>query len=143
MQENFLKLDTNDFKNIHTIGNPPFGRQSSLAKQFIKKCATFSDSISFILPKSFKKESYQKSFPLNFHLEYETDLDKNSFIIDGKIHNVPCVFQIWINKPYNRYVEEKPKEKGFKFIKKPSLEVLKVNDEGKAIKKEKYIYRKT
>lgn len=135
MQENFLKLDTTDFKNMHTIGNPPFGRQSSLAKKFIKKCATFSDSISFILPKSFKKESYQKSFPLNFHLEYETDLDKNSFIIDGKIHNVPCVFQIWINKPYNRYVEDKPKEKGFKFIKKPSLEVLKVNDEGKAIKR--------
>jgi len=135
MQENFLKLDTTDFKNIHTIGNPPFGRQSSLAKQFIKKCATFSDSISFILPKSFKKESYQKSFPLNFHLEYETDLDKNSFIIDGKIHNVPCVFQIWIKKPYNRYVEDKPKENGFKFIKKPTLEVLEVNDEGKAIKR--------
>ena len=142
IQENFLKLDTTDFKNIHTIGNPPFGRQSSLAKQFIKKCATFSDSISFILPKSFKKESYQKSFPLNFHLEYEIDLDKNSFIIDGKIHNVPCVFQIWIKKSYNRYVEDKPKENGFKFIKKPTLEVLEVNDEGKAIKRKNIFIEK-
>ena len=69
---NFLELDTNKYKSyghkIHSIGNPPFGRQSSLAKKFIKKCSEFSDSISFILPKSFRKESYQLAFPLNFHL---------------------------------------------------------------------------
>ena len=44
-----------NYNKIHIIGNPPFGRQSSLAIKFIKKSCKFCDSISFILPKSFKK----------------------------------------------------------------------------------------
>ena len=63
MKQDFLELDIKlykDVKNVHTIGNPPFGRQSTLAKKFIKKCAVFSDSISFILPKSFRKGSYHR-----------------------------------------------------------------------------------
>jgi hypothetical protein len=42
---------------IHIIGNPPFGRQSSTAIKFIKKSCLFCNSLSFILPKSFKKDS--------------------------------------------------------------------------------------
>jgi predicted RNA methylase len=61
--QDFLTLDIyatglNEFQNkIHIVGNPPFGRQSSLAIKFIKKACEFAHSISFILPKSFKKES--------------------------------------------------------------------------------------
>ena len=66
---------------IHCIGNPPFGSQSSMARKFIKKCCLFCDTISFILPKSFRKESYQKSFPLNFHLIKEYNLEKDAFIL--------------------------------------------------------------
>jgi hypothetical protein len=80
---------------IHVIGNPPFGRQSSLAIRFIKKSCQFCDSLSFILPKSFKKNSLKRHFPPNFHLQFETDLPDNSFVVDGVEHNVPCVFQIW------------------------------------------------
>lgn len=80
---------------IHVIGNPPFGRQSSLAIRFIKKSCQFCDSVSFILPKSFKKESLMRHFPPNFHIRFETDLPDKSFIVDGKEHDVPCVFQIW------------------------------------------------
>ena len=50
------------FSKMHIIGNPPFGRQSSLAIKFIKKSCEFCDSISFILPKSFKKDSLKKHF---------------------------------------------------------------------------------
>ena len=57
--QNFLSFDYdsiyNIYHNIHVIGNPPFGRQSSTAIKFIKQSALFSNSISFILPKSFKK----------------------------------------------------------------------------------------
>ena len=42
------------YQRIHVMGNPPFGRQSSLAIKFIKKSQQYCDSISFILPKSFK-----------------------------------------------------------------------------------------
>ena len=52
----------NIFDKIHIIGNPPFGRQSSLAIKFIKKSCEFCNSISFILPKSFKKDSLKKPF---------------------------------------------------------------------------------
>jgi hypothetical protein len=89
------------------IGNPPFGRQSSLAIQFIKKSALFSDSISFILPKSFKKDSMQKHFPLNFHLVFQTDIESNSFLQDGLSIDVPCVFQIWQKREEERQVVAK------------------------------------
>ena len=137
-ESDFLELDTSDFKNknVHCIGNPPFGKQSSLAKKFIKKNATFCNTISFILPKSFRKNSYQKCFPLNFHLVKEVDLDKNSFVIDGKTHNVPCVFQIWVKKDEDRYIEPIHKENGFNFVKKPIIKDLEINEEGKPTKRE-------
>jgi len=137
VKQDFLQLDVSQYKGktVHTIGNPPFGRQSSLAKKFIKHCSQFSDSISFILPKSFRKGSYQKTFPLNFHLEKELDLDKDSFIINGKPHHVPCVFQIWVTKDIDRYVEPIPIETGFKFVKRPTLEIVEEDVNGKPIKK--------
>lgn len=98
LKQDYLLLNTNDFKShkkIHVIGNPPFGRQSSLAIQFIKKSAEFADSISFILPKSFKKDSMRNHFPKQFHLIYQMDLDANSFLQDGNPVDVPCIFQIW------------------------------------------------
>jgi len=106
------------YNKIHTIGNPPFGRQSSLAIKFIKISCQFSDSISFILPKSFKKDSLKKAFPLNFHLLFEFDLPDKSFLVDGIEHDVPCVFQIWEKKTTNRVVNEKLEPINFMFVKK-------------------------
>jgi predicted RNA methylase len=108
----------NGVDNIHVIGNPPFGRQSSLAIKFIKKSCEFCNSISFILPKSFKKDSLKKSFPLNFHIIFEIDLPEKSFLVDGIEHNVPCIFQIWKKKIYNRDAIIKLNPVNFKFVKK-------------------------
>ena len=52
------------YNKIHVVGNPPFGRQSSLVIKFIKKSCEFSESISFILPRSFKKDSLKRGLPL-------------------------------------------------------------------------------
>lgn len=106
------------FENIHIIGNPPFGRQSSLAIKFIKKSCEFCNSISFILPKSFKKDSLKKTFPLQFHLICEIDLPDKSFLVDGVEHNVPCVFQIWQKKNIKRLVIEKLEPINFIFVEK-------------------------
>ena len=103
---------------IHILGNPPFGRQSSLAIKFIKKSVKYCDSISFILPKSFKKDSLKKHFPLNFHLVHEFDLPENSFIVDKKKYDVPCVFQIWIKKDTDRETSAKLIPNKYKFVKK-------------------------
>jgi hypothetical protein len=106
------------FSKIHIIGNPPFGRQSSLAIKFIKKSCEFCNSISFILPKSFKKDSLKKTFPLNFHLIFENDLPEKSFLVDGVEHDVPCIFQIWEKKTTSRIVNEKLEPINFRFVEK-------------------------
>lgn len=106
------------YKKIHIIGNPPFGRQSSLAIQFIKKCCEFADTISFILPKSFKKDSNKAKFDKFFHLIYEKDLPENSFSVNGDDCDVPCVFQIWKKKKIERIIPDKIEPKNFKFVDK-------------------------
>ena len=106
---NFLFLNPKNlqeaFDRIHIIGNPPFGRQSSMAKKFIKKCSTFANSVSFILPKSFKKESCQQTFPRSFHLIHAEDVPSNMFLVNGTEHDVPCVFQIWEKQDQDRPIE--------------------------------------
>lgn len=106
------------YKKIHIIGNPPFGRQSSMAIKFIKKSCAFCNTVSFILPKSFKKASMQKYFPLNFHLKYQGDLPKNAFLMNNKEYDVPCVFQIWIKKETLRPKVEILQPINFTFVKK-------------------------
>jgi len=105
-----------NFGKIHIIGNPPFGRQSSLAIKFIKKSCEFCDSISFILPKSFKKDSLKKMFPLNYHLTFEFDLPEKSFLVDGIEYNVPCIFQIWEKKDVKRTIIENVEPLNFIFV---------------------------
>ena len=105
-------------RKIHVIGNPPFGRQSSLAIKFIKKSVEFCHSMSFILPKSFKKDSMKKHIPLDYHLLLEEDIPKNGFTVDGKDHDVPCVFQIWEKKTTQRKIPKKLVPHQFRFVKK-------------------------
>lgn len=122
IKQDYLLLDYSNIKKtfdkIHIIGNPPFGRQSSSAIKFIKKSCEFCDSISFILPKSFKKDSLKKSFSLNFHLIFEIDLPEKSFLVDGEEYNVPCIFQIWQRKTTNRIVNKKLEPVNFMFVEK-------------------------
>ena len=120
IEQDFLTLDVEEYKDksVHIIGNPPFGRQSKLAKQFIKKCCKFSKTISFILPKSFKKEIFIKTFPLNFHQILSVDLDTKSFLVNDEEYDVPCVFQIWEKRDEKRSVKDKVEPVNFHYVKK-------------------------
>jgi hypothetical protein len=102
------------------VGNPPFGNQGSLALNFIKKCNDLAvDTIAFILPKSFKKDTYKNKIPEFYHLDYELDLEDDSYLLIDKSYSVPSVFQIWVRK-------SEPREKAIlktnsdliKFVKK-------------------------
>jgi len=106
---------------IHVMGNPPFGRQASLAIKFIKKTCLFADTISFILPKSFKKDSMRRAFSSNFHLVHQSDLQESSFLVNNKDHDSPCVFQIWIKRDVPRPKPVIYEPIGFSFIKRPDL----------------------
>ncbi len=122
IKQDYLKLDYKElvylFSKIHIIGNPPFGRQSSIAIKFIKKSCEFCYSLSFILPKSFKKDSLKKIFPLNFHLLLEIDIPKHSFLVENVEYDVPCILQIWEKRDYSREIIEKLQPNSFIFVKK-------------------------
>jgi hypothetical protein len=125
-KQNFLTYQ-GELKNIqpYIIGNPPFGRKSSTAIKFIKHSAFLNaKAIAFILPNSFKKPSFRKSFPLQYHLLVEKNIPENGYIYKGKTYNVKSIFQIWVHKPYHRV---KPKRyytnDSYKFVKKAESDI--------------------
>lgn len=86
----------NEYKSILVCGNPPFGQQNSLAIRFFNESAKIAQTIAFILPLSFKKESVQDRLNLNFILKEEIVLENCSFKLKNKEEIiVPCVFQVW------------------------------------------------
>lgn len=99
------------------FGNPPFGKQSSLARAFISKSCGFANVIAFILPKSFTKPSMYKAFHMNFHLVHSEELAKDSFVLNGLSYDVPCVFQVWQKRDIDRPLEEKIVPMGFQYVK--------------------------
>jgi predicted RNA methylase len=132
-KQDYLSCDfsilRNAFKQIHIVGNPPFGRQNSMTIKFIKKSCGFCDSVSFILPKSFRKDSLKKHFPSNFHLVYEYHLTDNSFLVNNIEYNVPCIFQIWKKQDFDRIPIKQLIPLNFIFVKKtenPDISVRRV-----------------
>lgn len=114
---NFLDWTPTTQKKRIFFGNPPFGRQGSLAKSFIKHASQYADIIAFILPRSFVKPSMSRAFPLQFHCIYSEELEKNAFEVNSVEYNVPCVFQIWEKKEIARIVEAPIEEEGFQYVK--------------------------
>lgn len=120
--KNIIKMDFFDFKPNNNlkylvIGNPPFGKVSSLAVRFFNKCATFSDCIAFIIPRTFKRVSIQNKLDLNFKLLYNEDLPLNPCCFTPKM-SAKCCFQIWIKTSIKRNLIIYDKNHSdFKFVK--------------------------
>lgn len=82
-----------DDETIVVIGNPPFGRVSSLAISFFNHSAKFTDYICFIVPRTFKRTSVINRLDSQFHLVSTTNLpEKGCFTPDI---SAKCCFQIW------------------------------------------------
>ena len=77
------------------VGNPPFGKNASLAIAFFNRAARFAEMIAFIVPRTFEKESVHRRLDLSFDLVEQTAIHPDSFLLDGEPVAVPCVFQIW------------------------------------------------
>ena len=119
-----------DSSKVLVISNPPFGKQGSLAMKFIKKSSEFADTIAFILPLSFAKDSVKNRIPNFYHLEYEEILNENSFLLNGEDYDVKCVFQIWKKRNYIRKKSPLIIEKGFSYTKNKSLADLSIRRVG-------------
>lgn len=107
IKSNFLDIlpgRLTDLKSssVCIIGNPPFGKGANLAVRFFNHSCLFADTVAFIVPNTFKKASIHNKLDDNYHLIYQEDLPKNSFIYNKAQYNVPCVFQIWEKRKYKR-----------------------------------------
>ncbi len=126
-----------EFRTIHVIretaaiGNPPFGKNSSLAVAFFNHAATMYHVIAFIVPRTFRKASVINRLDERFHLIDEIDLPRNSFIFEDETYDVPCVFQIW--KRHRRTIRARSDlpltHPDFTFVKKHQL----LPDDGQAL----------
>ena len=68
--ENIVKMDFFDYtphppiNNILVIGNPPFGKISSIAIKFFNHAAKWANVIAFIIPRTFRKPSVHNKLNL-------------------------------------------------------------------------------
>jgi hypothetical protein len=104
VKQDYLKWIPPHNKNIIVFGNPPFGRQSSLAKAFIIKSCEFAHTIAFILPKSFIKPSMYNAFDLKFHMLHSVELEKNSFVINGANYDETIIDRELNGNPHNSFI---------------------------------------
>ena len=122
MGDNIIKQDFFNFKpeenkKYLVLGNPPFGKISSLAVKFFNKSAEFANCIAFIIPRTFKRVSIQNKLDLYFELIYTEDLPITPCCFTPKM-TAKCCFQIWKKKDTKRekIVYDKS-HKDFRFLK--------------------------
>ena len=97
-----------EHKNILVIGNPPFGRISSLAIKFFNHSAKWANAIAFIIPRTFRKTSIQNRLDVRFHLVYDEELPNRPCCFSPAMA-VKCCFQIWEKKDIQRDFVDLPK----------------------------------
>lgn len=122
--QDFLKWNTSNIVTPSAarrifFGNPPFGRQGSTAKKFLRHaCDQGADALAFILPRSFMKPSMYGCIPFTYHLVKQVELPKDSFEVNKEPYDVPCVFQIWERRiEQKRESAEKEEADGFVYVK--------------------------
>ena len=98
----FLKVILESDRSIAVIGNPPFGKNASMAVKFFNHSAWQSKIVAMILPRTFRKASIQNRLNRNFHLICDVTLPENAFLFRSKPYNVPAVFQIWERREAER-----------------------------------------
>jgi len=109
LEQDFLAYelpDTLAHRPVVVVGNPPFGRNASLAVRFVNQAARIGDVIAFILPKTFQKTSTVRRLDPHLHLIAEYELPAFSFVFEGKPWDVPCTFQVWERRDELRVDEE-------------------------------------
>jgi hypothetical protein len=106
-QSNIIKQDFFEYSppsnktNILVVGNPPFGRVSSLAIKFFNHSAKWANVIAFIIPRTFRKISVQNKLDEMFHLVYDEETPIKPCCFSPNM-NVKCCFQIWERKSVKR-----------------------------------------
>jgi len=90
---------------ILVVGNPPFGRVSSLAIKFFNHASKWADVIAFIIPRTFRRISVHNKLNKNFHLIFDEEIPTNPCAFNPPMM-VKCCFQIWEKKENERLAIE-------------------------------------
>lgn len=114
---NFFDFKPKKDNKYLVVGNPPFGKISSLAIKFFNKSSEFANCIAFIIPRTFKRVSVQNKLNLNFKLIYNEDLPLTPCCFTPKM-TAKCCFQVWIKTKEKRKIITYDKtHKDFVFLK--------------------------
>jgi hypothetical protein len=89
--------------NVLVVGNPPFGRVSSLAVKFFNHSAEWCSVIAFIIPKTFRRVSLQNRLHSKFHLIHDDDIPSEPCSFSPPMQ-VKCCFQIWEKREEDRVI---------------------------------------
>ena len=102
---------------ILVVGNPPFGRVSSLAIKFFNHASKWGDVIAFIIPRTFRRVSVHNKLNRNFHLVFDDEIPMKPCSFNPPMM-AKCCFQIWEKREHPRGITEKLDPIGYNFVKK-------------------------
>lgn len=129
IESNFLETDVESLfleneKIKLFLGNPPFGKNSSLAIKFFNHMAKSKvDFIAMVLPATFSKNSIKNKLNFNYILIEDLDLGVSEFDFGKEIRKVPVVFQVWKKSEIKREkIVEKTISSLFDFVSKEEAE---------------------
>ena len=88
---------------ILVVGNPPFGKVSSLAIKFFNHAAEWADVIAFIIPRTFRRVSIHNKINAYFHLVFDEEIPTKPCSFTPPMM-VKCCFQIWEKKETKRSI---------------------------------------
>jgi len=97
VKQDFLTYDpppSDTAARILVVGNPPFGRVSSLAVKFFNHASKWANVIAFIVPRTFRRISLQNKLNANFHLAFDEDIPMEPCSFEPPMM-AKCCFQIW------------------------------------------------
>lgn len=86
---------------ILVVGNPPFGRVSSLAVKFFNHASKWANVIAFIVPRTFRRISLQNKLNAKFHLAFDEDIPMEPCSFEPPMM-AKCCFQIWEKSEKNQ-----------------------------------------
>ena len=100
-QDFFTYTPPSNVKKIIVIGNPPFGKVSSLAIKFFNHASKWANVIAFIVPRTFRRISVQNKLNTYFHLTLDEEIPNEPCAFNPPMM-AKCCFQIWEKKQNER-----------------------------------------
>ena len=101
------------------IGNPPYGKNSSLAVKFLNKASELSDDIRMVLPRTFRKPSVINRLNPKLHLVSDVDVDDSSF----RDSIIACIQNWEVRGEEREKIQTHTTHKDFTFCKKEEADI--------------------